>query len=682
MTLNRYDTLNDVQLGSDATLVDLYYKVLGNVMTQPDVVGIVSTGPLNLEQAHGGTWGRYDVSFEKHPEQWFVRSAPPGRIGELLEPGEVRQVSVLVRSSKRSACATVTNVKLWRPARDVQEKALQGKQERRNDRGTLTFGALGVAIHAIHLFDDSVNRKVLGGATNHHGHAVLSAVATIHRDSTIEVCKVEASMTSRYILGGAIGGVVVPDKPMEPHCVEFHTASAWDTKLANNQIHFGRLVFAHSHKMERDLPVKLLFTAEDVFEQMSFTGYLDMVADPFYDGALPDDAHRPNGIALMLAIAVRIACNPTRWGQPPLLPEDAYAAKEASLLTEAVLENVAATGSNGVSGEQTYSIDLVINNAMEQMRHIVQKLQSGQLDGKQLGLDHKQMNVTMKETVTYLYCMGIALCVDVCGIVPQQADGSSGLYTSTGFAEMLCDPSIESRTQSAYAAGLGQLYPRWPTVRTSTKGKRQVALTKVLVSVDQWLRTRKYRGTVLAKTAQVEDSVLPQDLDPSKAVQNVVPTPPTHARSAKKKKRAETLLAERGKQRVNADKAFASLIKSDRATRSWSAHGTTLSSEAVNQASGLFAEVLQLGGCVGMGQLFKVTSYLATPRSRVACVNCERSLNVVQSVAFSGTLGKCPTCKRLRCLQCVTDVIDAGSNCPEPGYNVECDACIIAKRPT
>ena len=681
MACHQYDTLDrdDAQLGSQATLVDLYDRVLGSALMQPGVMGILTTGPLSLAQAHGGTWGRYDVSFEKHPEQWFVRSAPKGRIGELLRPGEVRQVSVLVRQGERSTAATVTNIKLWLPEDDVHERVIQGKQERRNDRGTLTFGAMGVAVHGIHLFDDAewVARSTMDG---HSDHGVLSSIATIHKESTIEVSKVEASMTARYMLGGAIAGVVVPGQyPTLRHCVEHHTASVWDTTLANNQIHFGRMVFMANSRADKRFPGKLLFMAEDVFEQMSFTGHLDMVADTFYDGALPDDAHKPNGLALMLAIAVRIACNPSRWGLPAPLPEDAYAAKETALLIESVLPSVGATGLDGIGGEQTYSIDLVINRAIEQMRGIVHKLQAGQLDGKQLGLDHKLMGRTMTETITFLYCTGMALCIDVCGLVPQQADGSSGLYTSSGFAEKLCDPSIESRTESAYSAGLGQLYPRWPTVRTSTKGKRQIALTKVLVSVDQWLRTRKYKGTVLAQTAQAADSVLPQDLDPSKTAPDAQVAAPTPVRSAKKKKRVvETLLAERGKQRVNADKVFASLIKNDNSTRSFPASGTNLSAEAMNQASGLFAEVLQLGGCVGMGQLFKMKSYLVTPRSVIPCVNCDRALNVVQSVAFSGKLGRCPKCKRPRCLHCVTEVIEAAGACPDPGYNIECDACIAS----
>ena len=83
---------------------------------------------------------------------------------------------------------------------------------------------------------------------------------------------------------------------------------------------------------------------------------------------------------------------------------------------------------------------------------------------------------------------------------------------------------------------LGQVAPAHPTVRTSTKGKRQVTLTKLLVSVDQWLRTRKYKGTVLAHTAQVADSVRPQDLDPSKTAEASAPAS-TQVRSSKKKKR-------------------------------------------------------------------------------------------------------------------------------------------------
>jgi len=683
MAFHRYDTLKreDAQLGVYATLDDLYERVLGRAMAQTDVVGILTTGPINLAQAHGGTWGRYDVSFEKHPEQWFVRSAPAGRIGEPLLPGEVRQVSVLVRPGDSSASATVTNVKLWRPPPDgTQEKVLKGKHERRHDRGTLTFGALGAAIHGIHVFDEVSNPKDPLG--DYGGQAVLSAIATIFKESTAEICKVEASMTAKYVLGGAIAGIVVPDQPEITHCMEHHTSTLWDTNLANNQIAFGRMVFAHNQRVERDLPMKLVFMAEDVFEQMSFTGYLDMVSDPFYDGALQDDAHKPNGIPLMLAIALRIACNPDRWGLPAPLPEDAYVAKETSLLVESVLESVAATGIDGIGGEQTFTIDVVINHAWEQMQNICHKLQSGQLDGKQSGLDHKQLSRTIKDTITFLYCMGMALCVDVCGLAPQQADGSSGLYTSSGLAETLCDPSIESRTQSAYAAGLGKLYPRWPTVRTSTKGKRQVALTKLLVSVDQWLRTRKYKGTVLAHTAQVVDSVRPQDLDPSKTAEVAAAPAPTQVRSSKKKKRVvETLLAERGKQRVVADKAFASMLKNSTAARNLSGCSKTLSVEAVSQASGLFAEVLQLGGCVAMEQLFRMTSYLVTPRSTTTCINCERAVNVVQSVAFSGKLGHCPTCKRPRCLHCVAEVIEAAASCPDNGYNVECDACVVAHNP-
>ena len=240
-----------------------------------------------------------------------------------------------------------------------------------------------------------------------------------------------------------------------------------------------------------------------------------------------------------------------------------------------------------------------------------------------------------RETLTFFYCTGLALCQDVCGLDPQQKDGTSGLHTSAGFAQLLADPVLESRTKAAYASNLGQVLSQWPTVRTSTKGRRQLALARVLVSVDQWLKTRKYKGVLLAQTAQAPDSVLPQDLNPS-------PPLPVVPRSAKKKKKhVEALLADRGKMRDLQAQHCANVVL---ASLGGSQTTEKLSTEAVTQAAGAFADVLQLGGCAGIEKLFAVKSYLVTPRSVMRCESCTHNLvNVVQSVAFA--IG-------LRCFHC------------------------------
>ena len=112
-----YDTLDSVDTNGANDIADVYQLVVGEAMEAPDLCGWMSTGPLNQSYSHGGYWGRYPLSFEGHPEVWFVRCAPVGSIGKPLKHGELRQISVLVRESETSKNSVVTNIKLWRRPR-------------------------------------------------------------------------------------------------------------------------------------------------------------------------------------------------------------------------------------------------------------------------------------------------------------------------------------------------------------------------------------------------------------------------------------------------------------------------------------------------------------------------------------------------------------------------------------
>ena len=672
---SNYDTLESIELPNDVTVLDLYTFVLGLPMAQADVCGTMTTGPLTLRHTREGTWGR-TVRFNEHPELWAVRSAPAGRMGKPIERGEVRKVAVLVRDNERSPRGTVSLIKLWRMPSDEAD-VLPSEDGRHRDRGTRTYGAVGVAVHGISLFHEAASR---GDPAAPNAHEVFSAVATIHKPDG-NICRLESSMTPLYVLSGSIAGFAIPQVPEVRFCEEQFTETSWE----KNELTLERLVASMHCSQDKQAAARLLCTAESVLEQFSFVGYLDAAADPFCDSALPDYAHQPSGIALMMAIAVRIACNPSRWGLVPARSEDAYATKEASFLIEAVVPSLVATASDGVSGVQSYSIDVVINRALEEMRGEIHKLQSGKADGSRHNIDHKNLSQVVKETMHFLYCTGVALCVDLFAVTPQQPDGSSGLYTSVGFAQPLADPVLESRTQSAYEANLGQLVTRWRTVRTSSRGRRQLALSRVLVSVDQWLKTHRYKGAVLSQTAQAPNSVLPQELDPSAASASAerIDTVSAAPRSCKKKKKkVEAMLAERGKLRDAKAQNFATTAVSglfgNKNDPRLLESAAKLSPEAINQAAGVFADVLQCGGCMGISKLFKPNSYLVTPRSAMRCTNCEQFVNVVQSIAFSGKIGQCPTCKRPRCLYCVSAVIHAAAACPDAGYNISCTTCSVS----
>lgn len=678
-----YDTLDDVDTKAATTIADVYALVLGEAMRADDLCGVVVTGALNLSHAPAGYWGRYPLDFKNHPEVWYVRCAPKGRIGKPLQPNEVRQVSVLVRESKTGKSATVTHVKLWRrPSTDrLYDPALDMRQ---SARGLTTFGPVGVSAIGINLFERRASASTTF-ATTANTHTVLPQLASITKgDARGIVYRLEAAMTPHYVLGSALLGLEFPDTPAHRNCEQSYTENEWSAESKRNAIILQRLCKTKGIVDDHETYLQLLFTAEDACEQMSFVGYLDQRADPFYEGALPDDMHKPSGMPLMVAVAVCIACNPERWGMPTTSADDALATKEAALFVEALLPGILPAGSDGTAGG-IYSYTVVINYALTRINANIAKLQSGQLDGKRGGVDHRRVEMAMKASLNYLLCMGTAICVNLFGLRPLRPDGTIEFY---GLASQLNDPVMAARAVSAYSQGLGNIVERWPTLRTSTQGRRQRALARVMVEVDEWLKTGRYRGVVLHPTTEASVSVRPEELDPAAPPAPTPPTPATtSARSSKKKKRPEALLAERGKQRdakqsLCAREAVRCMFKNggkdDRASL---AASDKLCGEALEAASGIFSDILQgmgRGACVGMADLFDVTAYLVSPSSSVQCAHCENQVNVVQSVAFSGHFGACISCRHPRCLECVSNDIGAtpdAEGAPNPRRLVNCLRC-------
>lgn len=668
-----YDTLDDVDRSTVINLTDLYDAVFGHALLHPEVCGTLTVGMLDQSAALSAHWGGAPLTFGDYPEVWHVRVAPKGRMGQPLRPGEVRKVSVLVRQSATHRVSRITNIKLWLlPSSETLDIATRdlfdvGLTVRHRDRGALTYGAIGVAMHGMNVFETRCTKDATFLASM-GCQTTLSAIATISRIDG-SVCKVEASTTPHYVIAAALAGLTMSDVPCPRSCEESYKDQDWDTLCSHNALAFQRVLERSTYMSSEDTALKLMFTAEDIFEQMSMIGYLDVRADPFFDGSLCDDMHKPSSMALILAISVRIACQPVKWGLPPTRLDDAFATKEASLFIESIMPNVLALSGDGMAagGELTYSIDLVTKLAQLETAELITKLRSGQYAARG-NLTHQRVERSMQETMRFLMCTGITVCQDLFGQAPRRKDGSSGMYTRYGFASQLSDPMIESRRQSAHAIGLGNIVERWPTLRTSTRGRRQLALADVLVEVDAWLCTGKYAGMVLSPTTQAPISLPPEELDPTAEVAKAPAPAPATQRSAKKKvkKKVDALLAERSKardanQQNHANAAVRAYLKpGSRNEQHMEACSAKLNGDAVSSAKGIFSEVLQIGGCGGPAVLFDFTSYVIAPTSRVRCAHCENLTHVVQSIAFSGNLGSCIGCGHPRCLQCVASQMRTG----------------------
>jgi hypothetical protein len=172
-----------------------------------------------------------------------------------------------------------------------------------------------------------------------------------------------------------------------------------------------------------------------------------------------------------------------------------------------------------------------------------------------------------------------------------------------------------------------------------------------------------------------------EELDPTAKPAPQAPAPAVAttaaAKSAKKKKRPEALLAERSRMRVAkqhycAKEAVRAIVHScgSRDEKYIAAASEELCDHAIAAATGIFSDILQHGACVGMADLFKFTTYLVSPSSKVPCAHCANEVNVVESIAFSGAFGRCSACRHPRCLQCVSNDINAQEEydvhtCPE-----------------
>lgn len=674
----RYDTLDNVDTEGVKSIGDLYALVVGAAMGAEDLCGVVTSGPLNQGYSHSGYWGERPQTFQGHPEAWYVRSAPVGRIGKPLAHGEVRQISVLVRESETSKQSTVTNIKLWRRPETHRLYAKQA-DERQRDRGWATMGPIGVASHAIHIFEQRSNgaaRAVLAGI----------AITTRLRKTYMQRC-VEPQLMPAYVLASSMIGVSIPKAPMPQLCEVSYGEAEWSRVCCNSDRLFKKACSKQLNAMNgADTEDQLLVSAEDVLEQESFLGYLDQRADAFYAGAMQDDMHKPSGMPLMVAVAVCIACTADTWGLPTPRGDDAFATREARHFVQSALPPIATIDQtvDGMPGsKQIDSIDIIVNYALANIYLCLRKMREGMAtpvyacglangkDGPGV-VDTDKTETALKASMNYLMCTGISVCVDLFGLPPKRSSGQGGAYTEYGFATHVVDPVMLSRVQSAHENGLGYTVPRWDTLRTSTRGKRQLALASVVVEVDEWLRTGKYKGVVLHPTAQASASVRPEELDPSTPAASAS----TSARSTKKKSKKqqqqapEELLAERGKRRGERQRCYATdavrcmLKAGPHSDMKASAAAVKLCGEAVQAAAGIVSDAMQglgQGMCAGIDDLFDIRTHLIGPASKVQCVHCENTVDVVESVAFSGALGTCTGCQQPRCLECVaTDIATLG----------------------
>ena len=555
-----YDTIDDIDTSEVQSLHDLYELIVGPAMRQQNVCGVLITGPFDPQGPQSGTWGADSVHFPGYDELWWLRSYPKGRAGRPVQRDEVRKLVVLARPSAHSREARLTIVKLWlQPPMD----SVHINTKRHHN----TYGAHGVNMTALHLFEHQ-GAELLKKNNFQPGrgdyHAVLGSYISVVAPKTEEearmpeavfdsevghvVLSIHPGTAHSMVVAASLGGFAVPDEPNRPG-VQRLEPIVYDMTRARQTSYFAQALSCHHIKrgiligdllppddedeeaFGNEIAARLVAAAEGVHEQLSYSGMLDLLADPVFNGALPNAVTEPSGLPLLIALAVRIACYPERVNLKPGSADDAWATREAVCLYESIMpaplpeledELEAPAGAptppagnvwTRATSSPRYAVDLVLECAISKLTREIALLKSGgksriepaAVRDRDRDRDRQRerqreletsaiVEASMSRTLEMMYRAGVSLCIDVLGVAPRRENGCSSVYNGEGLAEGCCDPVEHSRYASAYRAGLGELAPRVDPMRCTARGERQMALARVICNVERWLCTGTYAG--------------------------------------------------------------------------------------------------------------------------------------------------------------------------------------------
>lgn len=544
-----YDTIDDLDTCKINTLQEFYEAVLGPALRQTNVCGLLISGTRDMTSAQNCTmaWGTQSVAFPQYDEVWQVRSAPRGCMGKPIAPGEVRKVAVLVRPNNANGKASrITTIKLWviTPVDALKVS---------NQRQYGTYGAHGVNMTGIHLFEHHGRRmlaekKFTEGRNNYrvvHG-SFVSAMSTpppqlvlpkscLNKDgkmiASVQSCPLHHMVIATSLMGRTLeeqpGGVSLPgtrelcsvvlEEKRDEAAFALTEVMLIDEHVRRKAARVTETDDVNKLRVPTDVmnglrskASALMAMSESLCEQLSHCGFLDISADSFFEQATPDSMHRPCGMPLLIALAVRIACFPERVGLPPGKVDDQLAAREAANMLESVQPAVLPGGTESTNDdadcsdtEPQYALDIVLQHTVTKLLSELEALKaknSASLPKSLRGQCVDQIEAihrNAKEALAVFYRTGIALCVDLVGNAPRREDGTSGVYTRMGLAEGCCDAVEHAKAELAYRNNLGFLSPRVDPMRCTTRGAQQMALARTMLVVERWLCHGTYCGTRL-----------------------------------------------------------------------------------------------------------------------------------------------------------------------------------------
>ena len=320
-----YDTLEDLTeyLTDINSARDMVAMALGVLMSQP-VVGILLSGVYTHKDILG--WG---TARRLGSTAVYVRSAPRGRAGTPIVAGEMRVFCTLCISLKTGK-KSLSVAKLYLP---VVHETMHSQDHRRDSCAPLSMPAVPMLIFS----DHKTPTPGCVAMRSAHGHKLITpnSVTLVEPNQR---ARVQAGQHESQIAAAVIG-LQLSDTVLRP--MQIMRVQEWDHLSSQNFKRIEEEICQSSGRSEWSSARDVFMTAAVICEDVSASGFIDLMSTPALLNALPDALERPDSMLCVIAAMTRIAAYPDRLGLEHGTMNDVWAAAELASCFEAGYSPVA-----------------------------------------------------------------------------------------------------------------------------------------------------------------------------------------------------------------------------------------------------------------------------------------------------------------------------------------------------
>ena len=617
-----YDTLDDVIL-NNSCIEELFEKINFGLK---GAVGISISGDSTLADPSDGYWGR-SICLPTG-EHLQVRILPRGCVGVPLGPQDFRLIS-----ARRTSHGTVPQVAFAIFFLPRDEFSLDTTQLTCGS----TVGCRGVHVLLPSLFGkhDPHRVKSSGHATidTEDFHSIRPSSLYIPLNKGVKKAGVgEFALTagdSYIVIAGGMAGVDIPD-PLR-RCAE----------VMNGNDH-SRHIIAKQRRMiqsigEHDTGAHV-YAALTLCELLSAEGFLSMLCNSFFYGAMPDMMHSPIGLPLSICMAVHIAVFHERFGLAPCTKADNYANKEIIHAFHSRWKRLLLNGFR--------ALDVCVKSGYDRAVAQAEK--------------DPGMQMQIGDSMLLWQRIGQRMIAKVV------SDPRDEVFTPTrnpydtrfGAADLVKDPISDAKYDFMAKKGFCKSIRETPIdkIFLAPRCDLRTTLYRVLDNSEAWLRTGMF--------GQLRISQENVNIAPAETVRNT--RMPCEICGSCYDCMCKVLNPNGAASSATSQASSSSSDESDDAD---DLLDNKLCVHAMEAGAGAIA-ISIIHGPFSMHQ-FGIKCMLLGPGCKNTCADCDAQVDAFQGTVFSSKAGECPTCNRKRCFKCSTASMKTDR--PRTGYCMRCD---------